>query len=82
MGQVNIKHFYFMKQLHLSILFIYRVVMTIVIFLVLPLFSMVRDPVKKFVSRYHYNRLVSIYKKLVTSKSPVIRNGSITEQVK
>ena len=42
---------------------------------------MVRDPVRKFVSRYHYNRWVNIYQKLVTSQSPVIKYGSVTEEV-
>ena len=42
---------------------------------------MVRDPVRKFVSRYHYNRWVNIYHKLVASKSPVINYGAVTEQV-
>ena len=42
---------------------------------------MVRDPVQKFVSRYHYNRLVNIYPKLAKSKSPVIKYGLLSENV-
>ena len=43
--------------------------------------SMIRDPVRKFISRYHYNRLVNIYPKLAKSKSPIIKYGSMSEEV-